>query len=64
MKGESRLQEIAWNLGGQVTKCDHREYGFAKVKVNKFGNGQVDALFRDLGDEMDVSAVPIHLFPI
>lgn len=37
-----------------MTKCDHREYGFAKVQVNKFGNGQVDALFRDLGDEMDV----------
>ncbi|TEB11620.1 GMP synthase, partial [Coprinellus micaceus] len=27
------LQEIAWNLGGEVTKCDHREYGFAKVQV-------------------------------
>ncbi|KAJ2917562.1 hypothetical protein MD484_g2870, partial [Candolleomyces efflorescens] len=48
------LQEIAWNLGGEVTKCDHREYGFAMVKINAFGNGQVDALFEGLGDEMQV----------
>ncbi|KAG8905186.1 GMP synthase (glutamine-hydrolyzing) [Tulasnella sp. 403] len=27
------LQEIAWNLGGSVAKCDHREYGFAEVQV-------------------------------
>ncbi|KAF9444687.1 GMP synthase [Macrolepiota fuliginosa MF-IS2] len=49
------LQELAWNLGGQVTKCDHREYGFAEVKINKIGGGRsVDALFEGLGDEMQV----------
>ncbi|EAU83257.2 GMP synthase [Coprinopsis cinerea okayama7 len=49
------LQELAWNLGGEVTKCDHREYGFAEVKINKIGSGNgVDALFEGLGDEMQV----------
>jgi len=50
------LQEIAWNLGGTVAKCDHREYGSARVQVNKFGSerSSVDALFEGLGDEMEV----------
>ncbi|EPQ52894.1 hypothetical protein GLOTRDRAFT_131817 [Gloeophyllum trabeum ATCC 11539] len=50
------LQEMAWNLKGKVAKCDHREYGFAKVQVQKVGNGNssVDALFEGLGDEMEV----------
>ncbi|KAF9001495.1 class I glutamine amidotransferase-like protein [Cyathus striatus] len=49
------LQEIAWNLGGKVDKCDHREYGFAEVQINKLGDGgSVDALFEGLGDEMQV----------
>ncbi|KXN82676.1 GMP synthase [glutamine-hydrolyzing] [Leucoagaricus sp. SymC.cos] len=49
------LQEIAWNLGGRVTKCDHREYGFAEFKINKIGGeGSVDSLFEGLGDEMQV----------
>ncbi|TFK36741.1 hypothetical protein BDQ12DRAFT_686411 [Crucibulum laeve] len=49
------LQEIAWNLKGEVTKCDHREYGFAEVTINKLGDGSsVDALFEGLGDEMQV----------
>lgn len=49
-------QEIAWNLGGTVAKCEHREYGFARVQVNKFGSegSSVDALFEGLGDEMEV----------
>ncbi|KAI6164589.1 GMP synthase [Pisolithus thermaeus] len=34
------LQEIAWNLKGQVTRCDNRD--------------TVDALFDGLGDEMQV----------
>ncbi|KAH9481104.1 GMP synthase (glutamine-hydrolyzing) [Psilocybe cubensis] len=48
------LQEIAWNLGGEVTKCDHREYGSADITVSTFGNGSVDALFQGLGNEMKV----------
>ncbi|KAF8271155.1 GMP synthase [Lactarius quietus] len=51
------LQEIAWNLGGKVAKCDHREYGSARVQINKFGTGDsssVDDLFEGLGDEMEV----------
>ncbi|KAF8651889.1 hypothetical protein AX16_004623 [Volvariella volvacea WC 439] len=49
------LQEIAWNLGGKVDKCDHREYGYAQVQISKFGeNSTVDALFEGLGDEMQV----------
>ncbi|KAG9314783.1 GMP synthase [Chiua virens] len=48
------LQEIAWNFKGQVAKCDHREYGHATVQITRFGQGSVDALFEDLGDEMQV----------
>ncbi|KAF8181509.1 GMP synthase [Pholiota molesta] len=48
------LQEIAWNLGGEVTKCDHREYGSADITINKSGSGAVDALFKGFGDEMRV----------
>lgn len=52
------LQEIAWNLKGQVTQCDHREYGYAAIQISRFGNGNdnstVDALFDGLGDEMQV----------
>ncbi|KAH6913535.1 GMP synthase [Coprinopsis sp. MPI-PUGE-AT-0042] len=48
------LQELAWNLGGEVTKCDHREYGFAEVQINKFGGSNVDALFEGLGDALQV----------
>lgn len=43
-------------MKGKVTKCDHREYGFAQLQVRKFegaSNG-VDALFEGLGDEMQV----------
>lgn len=49
------LQEIAWNLGGKVEKCDHREYGFAQIQISKInGNSSVDALFEGLGEEMQV----------
>ncbi|KAA1477179.1 GMP synthase [Dentipellis sp. KUC8613] len=48
------LQEIAWNLKGKVAKCDHREYGFAQVHVDKSDGGSVSALFKDLGDELQV----------
>ncbi|KAI0077092.1 GMP synthase [Panus rudis PR-1116 ss-1] len=48
------LQEMAWSMGGAVTKCDHREYGFAQLKILQLGNGSVDALFQDLGEEMQV----------
>ncbi|KAJ7472594.1 hypothetical protein FB451DRAFT_299733 [Mycena latifolia] len=50
------LQEMAWQMKGAVDKCDHREYGFAQVKMTKIGgeNASVDALFEGLGDEMQV----------
>ncbi|KAL4244301.1 GMP synthase [glutamine-hydrolyzing] [Abortiporus biennis] len=50
------LQEMAWNLKGKVTKCDHREYGFANLQISKIDgpNKSVDALFEGLGDEMQV----------
>ncbi|KAI0719391.1 GMP synthase [Cerioporus squamosus] len=50
------LQEMAWTMKGKVAKCDHREYGFAQVKISKIGgdNQGVDALFEGLGDELQV----------
>jgi len=52
------VQELAWNLGGTVAKCDHREYGFARVQIKKFGSDpshlSADSLFEGLGDEMEV----------
>ncbi|KAJ7215776.1 class I glutamine amidotransferase-like protein [Mycena haematopus] len=50
------LQEMAWHMKGTVDKCDHREYGFAQVKMAQVGgeNASVDALFEGLGDEMQV----------
>ena len=57
------LQEIAWNLGGTVAKCSHREYGFARVQINKFGSDRssVDALFEGMGDEMEVRRTSFDL---
>ncbi|KAH9945092.1 GMP synthase [Epithele typhae] len=50
------LQEMAWNMGGKVAKCDHREYGFAQVQITKIGgeNARPDALFDGLGEELQV----------
>lgn len=48
------IQEMAWQLKGKVANCDHREYGFAQIRVNKIGNG-ADVLFEGLGDEFEVS---------
>lgn len=47
---------MAWNLKGKVTKCDHREYGFAQLQISMIGSGDepADALFEGLGDEMQV----------
>jgi len=54
-------QELAWNLGGAVAKCEHREYGSARVQIKKFGSDSsrlsVDTLFEGLGDEMEVRGV-------
>ena len=47
-------QEMAWHHEGKVTNCDHREYGFAQIRMrdaNQDGNS-VDALFQGLVDEM------------
>ncbi|KAJ3788283.1 hypothetical protein GGU11DRAFT_798138 [Lentinula aff. detonsa] len=50
------LQEMAWALKGKVERSDHREYGFAQLQINKIhdGDSPVDALFRGLGEEMQV----------
>ncbi|EIW57677.1 GMP synthase [Trametes versicolor FP-101664 SS1] len=50
------LQEMAWNMKGKVAKCDHREYGFAQVQISKIGGESTgaDALFQDLGEELQV----------
>ena len=46
---------MAWYLKGEVTQCDHREYGFAQLKVKQLGQTHTaDALFDTLGDEMQV----------
>jgi GMP synthase (glutamine-hydrolysing) len=47
---------MAWNLGGEVQKADHREYGSADITINTFGGGTADALFEGLGDQMRVSS--------
>lgn len=48
------LQEIAWNHGGRVDPCDHREYGSAALDIVRTGNAHLDALFKNLGDNMTV----------
>lgn len=49
------FQEMAWNLGGKVDKCDHREYGFAQIQITKLGPGHesADRLFVGL-EELEV----------
>lgn len=55
-------------MGGTVSKCDHREYGFAQLQVVRLeGEGQsssssVDALFEGLGDEMQVHLMSTYSF--
>lgn len=44
---------MAWQLKGKVAECDHREYGFAQIHVEKIGNG-ADMLFEGLGDDLEV----------
>ena len=42
-------------MKGKVSKCDHREYGFASVDIKKLGsNSDADALFEGLGDSLEV----------
>ena len=50
-------KEMAWHLKGKVAKCDHREYGFAQIRMNEVegdGRSSVDTLFEGLGNEMQV----------
>ncbi|KAK6905387.1 GMP synthase [glutamine-hydrolyzing] [Kwoniella sp. B9012] len=47
------LQEIARTHGGNVDAHTHREYGYAKIKVEKTGNKQQDALFEGIEMEED-----------
>ncbi|KAF8738472.1 hypothetical protein AX14_011460 [Amanita brunnescens Koide BX004] len=47
---------MAWTLGGEVSKCDHREYGHATLQLTRIGgeNTAADVLFQSLGDETQV----------
>lgn len=45
------LQEIALTHGGSVDVHSHKEYGYAKIQVEKTGKGDADRLFQ--GIEMD-----------
>ena len=55
LPSSSPAQEIAWHMKGKVSKCDHREYGFASVHIKKLGsNSAADALFDGLGDSLEV----------
>jgi len=43
------LQEIAWDLGGEVAPCESREYGHADIKIVA-----ENRLFKGLGEDMKV----------
>jgi GMP synthase-like glutamine amidotransferase len=47
------LQEIARTHGGQVEPHTHREYGYAKIQVNKTGHALADKLFEGIEMEED-----------
>ncbi len=49
---------MAWSLGGKVGKCDHREYGFAEVKVVKSEsqNPLANKLFEGFEGDFQVGA--------
>jgi GMP synthase (glutamine-hydrolysing) len=47
------LQEIARTHGGNVEAHSHREYGYAKISVEKSGIEHADALFQGIVMEED-----------
>nr|WPS94682.1 GMP synthase [Naematelia aurantialba] len=47
------LQEIARTFGGDVEAHSHREYGYAKIKVEKTGVAHADRMFKDIEMEED-----------
>ena len=47
------LQEMAFSMGGQVSKSSHREYGFATLNL-KPESSEPSPLFAGLGEEMQV----------
>jgi len=51
---------MSWNFDGKVTKCDHREYGFAEVEViKKDGHPFANKLFE--GIEQDFQVISFSL---
>jgi GMP synthase-like glutamine amidotransferase len=50
---------MAWYLGGSVDKCDHREYGFARLQVSKLGPDcqSADSLFEGLDEGLEVASI-------
>lgn len=47
------LQEIARTHGGQVEAHTHREYGYAKIRVEQSRKGDADRLFEGIQMEED-----------
>lgn len=47
------LQEIARTHGGNVEAHTHREYGYAKIKVEKTGKAHADRLYDGIEMEED-----------
>ena len=49
---------MAWHFGGKVAKCDHREYGCAKLRISNFDDTEAEsslhALFEGMGEEVQV----------
>ncbi|CAG8546307.1 15482_t:CDS:10 [Acaulospora morrowiae] len=48
------LQEIAWNFGGSIASCDHREFGHAILSIVKHQNHPlIDMLFDGIEDQVN-----------
>lgn len=47
------LQEIARTHGGDVEAHSHREYGYAKIKVERTGKAHADRLYDGIEMEED-----------
>ena len=62
----ARLQEIAWHHGKCVLAGEKREFGHARVHVEKHKGEavHVDKLFRGLGSELEVYMSHGKRFPI
>ncbi|KAJ3483898.1 hypothetical protein NLI96_g6011 [Meripilus lineatus] len=53
------LQEMAWQLKGSVSKCDHREYGFAQLQVLSLGES--NSVWMSHGDQLSAPPEEFHV---